>query len=414
MLGFTVDTNAAWLATEISGLGYQMRNIRLIDDNGDDIVNAIKELTLKSDLLIITGGLGPTPDDLTREAIAEAADDELAYHPELFEKIEARFVQIGITISESNKKQAYLPESGRGLNNTCGTAPGVFCLINDCRVYAMPGVPREMKEMFRLSIVPELLEEGKGQVRAMKRLQLCGMGESRVGEVIKEINAECPKCEIGTTVHTGVITVRTMAYADSLAEAENIVNPATDKLRERFEDNVYGEEGVGLSEVIVKLLGDRGQKLSLAESCTGGLIAADIVSVAGASEVLIEGVVSYANQAKQNRLGVNEKTLINYGAVSQETVIEMARGSREFSKSDYAIAISGIAGPGGGSEEKPVGTTWIALDCEDGTYTLKKNLFYNREGNRRLGVNYSLDLLRRVINNQKLPEGVQLCQGVMQ
>ncbi len=405
LLGQTVDTNAAWLAGQLSGIGFTIRQIRTVDDDLPAIVAALRDLAAQTDALIITGGLGPTPDDLTRQAIAAAAGVELVFHEELLEHIRACFRAFNRPMTDSNRVQAYQPAGGRALHNGCGTAPGVCCRIGDCTAYAMPGVPREMKAMFESAILPELRSAPGAQVRYMKLYHLCGIGESRIGEVLRDVQPLSPESELGTAVGNGVTMVRAMAFAPTLEQAEAKVAAARDAIRQRLAEFIFGEDGETLPGCIVRLLRERGQTLALAESCTGGLAAAAIVDVPGASEVLLEGVVCYANEAKTRRLGVDKDLLVQYGAVSSQTVAALAKGARALAGADYALSISGVAGPGGGTADKPVGTVWMAVAARDGVYTLQQRFLSDRNGNRQLAVSFALNLLRRVALSLPLPEG---------
>lgn len=405
LLGQTVDTNAAWLSGQLSGLGYVVRQLRTVDDDQPAIVEALRELSARCDALIITGGLGPTPDDLTRQALAEAAGVALEYHEALMEPIRERFRVHGWPMTESNRLQAYLPAGAEAIRNDWGTAPGVRCRIGGCVAYAMPGVPREMKPMFEQGVLPELQSAPGAQVRYMKLYHLNGIGESRIGEVLAQVQPISPESELGTAVGNGVTMVRAMAYGATAAEAEAKVAAARDAIRERLKDFIFGEDGDTLAQSVVRLLSGRGQTLALAESCTGGMIAAEIVGVPGASSVLLEGVVCYSNEAKTRRLAVDQDILAKHGAVSEQTVAALARGARALAGADYAVAVSGVAGPDGGTPQKPVGTVWLAVAAKDGVYALRSLLSSDRNGNRLRAVNIALDFLRRVALGLPLPEG---------
>lgn len=405
LLGQTVDTNAAWLAQQLSGLGFIIRQVRTVDDDLPAIVSAVQELTTLAEVLILTGGLGPTPDDLTRQALAEAGGVGLVFHEELLEHIRACFAKFGRPMTDSNRQQAYLPAGARALANSCGTAPGVCCQIGAATAYAMPGVPREMKQMFQSGVLPQLQALAGAQVRYMKLFHLCGFGEARVGEILAQAQVLSPQSELGTAVGNGAVMVRAMAFGDTPAAAEAKVAAARDAIACKLKDYIFAEDDGSLAQSVVRLLAERGQTLALAESCTGGLIAAEIVGVPGASEVLLEGVVCYSNEAKMRRLGVEQDLLQRYGAVSAEAVAALARGSRMCSGADYAVAVSGIAGPGGGTPEKPVGTIWLAVASADGIFTLHNRYISDRESNRQRAVSTALDLLRRVALQLPLPEG---------
>lgn len=407
LLGQTVDTNAAWLSAYASGIGYRMRRFMVIDDDLDSIISALRQLTADSDVLLVTGGLGPTPDDLTREGLARASGVELVYHEELMEQVRARFARFGRPVTESNRAQAFLPAGAAALVNTCGTAPGVDCKIGRCAVFAMPGVPSEMKVMFESGVLPQMRAACSGQVRYMKRFHIHGVGEGRVGEAIKDAAPLSPACDLGTMVNGGIVILRAMTFAPTLEEAEQKTAAACEVLRQRFCDSIFAEDGGTLAESVVRGLIASGKTVALAESCTGGLVAAELVDVPGASAVLLEGIVCYSNASKTRRLGVDEQLLMRHGAVSREVVIALARGVRERGEADYGVAVTGIAGPGGGTPEKPVGTVWFAVATADGVYTMLNKYIHDRAGNRNRAVNAALDFLRRVIEGLPVPEGCE-------
>ena len=406
LLGQTVDTNASFLASELCGQGWELRRIMAVDDILADIVGALRELAAISKLVIVTGGLGPTPDDLTREAFAAALGTELIFQPELMQQIEERFASFQRAPSPSNRLQAFIPAGTTALPNSCGTAPGMRGRIGDCEFFFMPGVPREMKRMFADHVLPALPGiGGGGRARYMKCFHLHGMGESRVGELIPRLCELSPECEIGTAVTEGVIVLRLLSFGATPQEASEKAARAGQEVERALADSIFGVDGTSLARCVVELLRARRRTLSLAESCTGGLIAADIVGIPGASDVLLEGIVCYSNESKNRRLEVAAATLERYGAVSRETVIELARNSRRLSGADYALAVSGIAGPGGGTPQKPVGTVWLALADVAGVYWQHSVSLGDRQTIRGRAANSALDLLRRVICGLPLPQG---------
>ncbi len=367
--------------------------MRTVNDNLEDIVEAITVLAEAVDYILISGGLGPTPDDLTREAIARAAGVELELNTELLEEIRAYFKTLGIAMGESNKVQAMLPASGSPLRNRCGTAPGVRCAVGGAVVFAMPGVPSEMKAMFTEWVKPEL-QDGSGVTDYyLKRLHMCGMGESYVGDFLRELRGKYPTLEIGTTVDHYVVTVRVSGIDADLAAA------AVELVKEAFAGHIFGEDGYTLAESLVGSLLDDGKTLALAESCTGGIIASEVVGVSGASKVLREGVVSYSNESKINTLGVDQSIIEKYGAVSARCAKAMAEGVRRRSGADYALSVTGIAGPEGGTPDKPVGTVFFAVATAQQTLVFTR-MFPQSQRNviRLFSSHYTMDTLRRIIN----------------
>ncbi len=393
LFGHTLDTNASFFCNEMRLLGIEVAEMRTVNDEFVDIVKAITELAEVADFILVSGGLGPTPDDLTRQAIAEAAGVELVLKPELLEQIEKYFATINRKMGESNKVQAMLPETATALPNNCGTAPGVRCAVGSAVVFAMPGVPSEMKVMFAESVKPELLAESGNVEYYLKRIHLSGMGESYVGDYLKELQKAYPDLEIGTTVDHYIVTVRVSGVDTAKAEE------AAALVREAFKDFVFGEDGVTLEEAIVGYLQSKGMTLALAESCTGGIIASKIVGVSGASKVLLEGIVSYSNESKIRTLGVDPEIIAEYGAVSARCAKAMAEGARSKAGADYALSVTGIAGPDGGTEQKPVGTVFFAVAAPDKTYVFK-HVFPQSARNilRIFASHYTMNIMRQIVS----------------
>ena len=406
LFGHTIDTNAAWLAQECTFIGWRIVGKRTVGDVTPDIVAAIKEAAEKADVVLLTGGLGPTEDDRTRHALAEALGTSLEENPEALREIEEMFKRFNHPMGKVNRVQALIPNGAERITNANGTAPGIHAKIGAAEIYVMPGVPREMREMFLLSIKPQLIKRPTQTFAALRRLHLFGKGESDIGDAIRHLMGEKSNPEVGTAVAEGVITVRIYAKGTSQVEADAVARRAETDIRSVLGDHVFGVEGETLSQGIVNILRDRGAILSLAESCSGGMLSSLIVDVPGSSDVYVEGVVSYSNQAKISRLGVDPELIKRYGAVSQEVAAAMAEGIIKkggFSQRPaYSLAITGVAGPDGGTPEKPVGTVWIACSSlqSDGT-GLTRTLLYktvtDRHGVRLRASHAALDLLRRTL-----------------
>ena len=399
LFGYTLDTNGSFFCNELRRLGIEVLQMQTVNDDLTSIVEALQSVSLKVDIILVTGGLGPTPDDLTRAAIAQAAGVELKLDDGLVAEISKYFDSLNISMSESNKVQAMLPETAEPLYNNCGTAPGVKCKVGKATVYAMPGVPSEMKAMFNESVKPDLNVSGKEFDYYVKLFHMCGLGESIVGEYLRKLSKEYPNLEIGTTVDHWIVTVRV-----SGAEVE-LATKVSRMVANEFKGYIFGEDGCRLEEVIVALLTEKKQTLALAESCTGGIIASEIVGVSGASIVFLEGIVSYSNQAKIKRLGVSAQTVEKFGAVSARCALEMAQGARKTSGADYALSVTGIAGPEGGTVEKPVGTVFLAVSTPEKNYVFRRNFPKSARNTARLFTShYCMDILRRAICNLPLPE----------
>lgn len=396
LLGHTVDTNASHMCRDAGDLGYRFTRILAVDDAQGEIVAALRELAADNRFILVTGGLGPTPDDLTRAAVAEFAGVDLVYHEDLWRTVQERFKSFHKEPTESNKVQAYQPRGAKVINNPLGTAPGIDLEVGNVRVFVMPGVPLEMKRMFAGHVLPVLRENAR-QVRYMKRFQTCGLGESRIGEIIRDCEKLSPEADIGTAVDNMVCTVRIMGYGADLAAAESKAAAARDALRERLSDYIFAEDGQNIAETVLQALVRRGKTVALAESCTAGKVAAALVDYDGASAVLKEGVVCYSNEAKMRLCGVPGEILEKHGAVSEECVRALAENVRKNARADYGVSISGIAGPSGGTPEKPVGTVWIAVSAPDGggvkTTAQCFHFLADRNGNRERAKNAALKML---------------------
>ena len=358
--GRTVDTNSAYLAGRLGEFGIFTLSHHTVGDEVDAVASAIRLAAARARIVLVTGGLGPTADDLTRQGLAMAMNSELVLNETCLAEIEEFFRRRGRRMVSANRIQAMIPVGGQAIPNRVGTAPGLPAKLGEAVIFVMPGVPQEMREMFDAFVLPRL---PKSPGRIVQRLvHTCGMGESDVGEKISDLmQARGGNVIIGTTVATGMVSVRVTARDKDEQTARQQADRATDEIRNRLGTLVVGTDCDTIEPVVGRLLRQRGQTLATAESCTGGLLGKMITSVSGASEYYFGGVVCYADQIKGDMLGVTADTLINHGAVSEQVAVEMARGCRRRFASDWAVSLTGIAGPTGGSEEKPVGLVYIAL-----------------------------------------------------
>ncbi len=405
LFGHTVDTNAAWMAEQCTILGWRIVGQRTIGDVTPDIEDAFREAAAKADVVLLSGGLGPTADDRTRFALAQAMGVDLYEDPEAVKEIEVMFKRYHRVMAEDNKVQALIPVGGKRIVNPVGTAPGIEATLAGARVFVMPGVPKEMRAMFEQTVAPYLKSVEGRAVEVMRRLHLCGRGESDIGSAIRHLMGERANPEVGTAVADAIVTVRLYAKGDTLPEAEKAAQDAEKAIREVLGDSIFGADGASLAETVVAMLKERGASVITAESCTGGMVAAMLVDVPGVSDVYKEGVVAYANEAKVNRLGVPAELIAKHGAVSREVVAAMAENplrQRRYPGLVYSLATTGVAGPDGGTPEKPVGTVWLACSWLDAagnghTRTLLFNTVADRYGIRLRAANTVLDLLRRTM-----------------
>jgi nicotinamide-nucleotide amidase len=367
LLGQLVDTNSVFIAHELADHGLDVYAKHSVGDNADRLAAMLDGVLERADGVVTTGGLGPTVDDLTKDAVARAVGKPLVLHEPSLRAIEERFRAFGRTMTDNNRRQAYLPEGSVVLDNPHGTAPGFVALRDDGRFVAcMPGVPREMKPMLQEKLLPWLVERFALRAAIFTRtLHTIGIGESDLDSRVEDLFRTLENPKIAMLAHGFRVDVKIMAKAHDEAEAHALIAPIEAELRKRIGSHLYGADETTLPAAIVERLEARGWTLGTAESCTGGAVADRIVSVAGASAVFLGGIVAYDNAVKTSMLGVSGAVIEAYGAVSEETAVAMARGARCALGTDLAIATTGIAGPGGGTPEKPVGLVWFALACGD-------------------------------------------------
>lgn len=407
LLGRVVNTDTTAIARVLSVLGIDMLRTEVVGDNDARLFETVRAALERSTLLITTGGLGPTGDDITKETVARAAGVPLEMHEPSLRTIEAHFK--GRVMDENQKKQAMLPRGCTVFANHHGTAPGcAFTADTGCEVIMLPGPPSELVPMLEESVRPYLAGKS-GAVIVTHDMHVYGQGEGHVAALIDDLmNGANPT--VATYAKDGEMFVRVAAKAVDEKTADALCAPVMEEVRRRVgSEYIYAVDIETLEETVVRKLLARGMTIATAESCTGGLLAKRITDVAGASDVFEMGAVTYANRIKEQVLGVSAKTLEQYGAVSPETAREMAEGIRKAAGSDIGIGITGIAGPGGGSTEKPVGLVYIAMSTAEKTVVCRKSTgsrVRSREWNRHTAASCALDLVRRELDGLPLPEGV--------
>lgn len=363
--GELVNSNAAWLSEQLTLLGFEVLEHRTVDDDVERIASAVLELASRHRVVLSTGGLGPTTDDLTTIAVAKALNVRLVRDAASLERIRKVFQARNRPMTPSNEKQADFPEGADVLANDEGTAPGFAVNIGASRLFVMPGVPREMKHIFGERIVPQiaaLAERTSHQVH----LRTFGMFESQLGDALRGVEEMFPGLTIGYRASFPEIELKLLARADNEAAARALCERAEVEVRRRVGHVIFGDHETTFPGAVGRTLRDRGLTLAVAESCTGGLVGSMLTSVPGSSEYLLLDAVVYSNAAKTQVLGVSEETLRAYGAVSEETATALVQGVLRISGADLGVAITGIAGPGGGTDEKPVGTVWIGVGSRAG------------------------------------------------
>ncbi|MBO5279267.1 MAG: competence/damage-inducible protein A [Lachnospiraceae bacterium] len=398
LLGNIVNTNAAFLAEQCAALGLSCYYQSVVGDNEERLTATLKTAMERSDVVILCGGLGPTPDDLTKEAAAKVCGLPLVEDAHTRAMIEAYFEKSQWkVIPDNNWKQAEVPQGAIVIDNHNGTAPGLIIEVNGKSVILLPGPPNELIPMFKNGIAP-YLNRLQPEIIYSRMVKLAGIGESQVAAEIDDMIQKQTNPTIATYAKTGEVHLRVTAKAKDEEEAKKLIKPVVKELKERFGNYIYSvKEDETLEEAVVRLLKKYNLSLTTAESCTGGLLAGRLVNVPGVSEVFKQGFITYSDKAKRKLLDVSKSTLKKYGAVSEETVKEMAKGGVFATDSDVCVAISGIAGPDGGNEEKPVGTVYIGCYIND-KVTVEQYLFKgNRAKIRDYSVVCALDLLRRSI-----------------
>jgi nicotinamide-nucleotide amidase len=402
LLGQLVDTNSTYIARMLADHGMDVFAKHSVGDNADRLTAMLRGVLKRADGAVTTGGLGPTVDDLTKDAVARAVGKQLVLHEPSLRAIEEKFRQFGRPMTDNNIRQAYLPEGCVVLDNPHGTAPGFVALRDDGKFVAcMPGVPREMRPMLAQRLVPWLVRRFDLREAIYTRtLHTVGIGESSLDVKVEDLFRTLENPKIAMLAHAGRVDVKVMAKAGSRAEAEAMIEPVAQELRRRIGPLYFGDDDTTLAGAIVQALAGRGWTIGTAESFTGGAVADEIVAVPGASRVFRGGIIAYANEVKTALLDVPEETLARVGAVSEETAVAMARGARKRLGADLAIATTGVAGPDGGSDEKPVGTVWIALaHGEEGMETRRLTFPGERSDIRIRGTVAALSLVWRGVSD---------------
>lgn len=450
VLGQTIDTNSAWLSQQLAAVGCTVLEHITVPDYQDAIERAIRDGVGRCDFLIVTGGIGPTADDLTRQALAEVMNVGLELNETWLEKLKEFFRARGREMPEMNKIQAMIPRGARMIENTCGTAAGidadVSCFVAlmssirpqageeymermfeeqprriskfreileenwtergrrlSTRVFVMPGVPKEMKAMFTRDVLPHIQSREPGAVILSRTLHTFGLGESAIAEMLDELMKRDQNPSVGTTVSQGIVSLRINSRFETKELAQRVLDLTEKRCRDALGDLIYGSDDETLPLVISRMLRERGLTITTAESCTGGLLAKMLTDIPGSSNYFRQGWVTYSNEAKQSLLGVPPALLAENGAVSEPVVQAMAQSARDRGHADYALAISGIAGPDGGTPSKPVGTVCIGLACCKSSAARTFHLFGDREMIRDRSAKMALTMLRFQLLGKSLP-----------
>lgn len=409
LIGQVIDTNSSWIAQHLINTGIEVKQITTVSDEKKHILSALKEASSRADIILVTGGLGPTKDDITKQTICEFFDTRLVLNREILEHVKKLFSARNLKMPEINIKQAEIPEKCLPIKNNYGTAPGMWFEASPERepgkgrgtslFIFMPGVPYEMEAMMENEILPKIRQKFNTHFIVQKTILTQGIGESMLMELISQWEEDLYKkgMKLAYLPNFGSVRLRITLSGNNKESLEEKINYKITELKNIIPEYFSGEEGEKPEEIIGKLLKEKKQTLSTAESCTGGYIAHLITSIPGSSDYFIGSLISYANRVKTEGLEVSEDELQKFGAVSKEVVESMALGAKNKFRTDYAIATSGIAGPSGGSQEKPVGTVWIAVAGPGGIISKKFLFGKSREKNIRQSAAMALNMLRKEI-----------------
>lgn len=410
LIGQVINTNASWMADELNKNGIQVIRITAVSDGGSDIADAIAEAEKRADIILLTGGLGPTKDDITKHVLADYFNSKMVFHKPTYNQVKAIFTARKFKLTEVNKKQAEIPDNCIPLFNQHGTAPGMWFEKGNKVIVSMPGVPFEMKTLLIKQVIPRLQTKFNLSHIFHKTIMTTGIGESMLAEKISDWEDELPDTiKLAYLPQPGIVRLRLSATGKNKNELQDEVKKHCLKLNSLIPEIIFGFDDITLEEVIGKQLKKAGLTLSSAESCTGGYIAHLITSIAGSSEYFKGSVISYSNDVKTNQLGVDPHILEINSAISREVIEQMALGGKNLLKTDYCIATSGIAGPDGGTIEKPVGTVWIAIATPKGVHSKLYHFGEHRGRNIRRSALAALEMLRKELNSSSNYEGKDTC-----
>jgi nicotinamide-nucleotide amidase len=402
LLGDLVDTNSAWISQRLAGLGVGIYRHATVGDNPERLVAALRQAASASDLVVTTGGLGPTSDDLTNACISTLTGREMVEYPEAREHVDRMFQKFGRKPTANNYKQALFPEGTELIPNPVGTAMGALVEWEGTLFATLPGVPPEMKSMFEATLEPLIRARTEGSI-VSKTLHFAGIGESALAEKVQEfLDATDPT--VAPLAGQGRVRLRITTRAATEKEAQEKIAPVEREMIARLSEYYFGEDDETLESAVGRLLQKRGAKLALAESCTGGLLAKRLTDMPGSSAYFQEGLITYSNESKERLLGVPHDLIMEHGAVSEPVAREMAEGARRVSGADYGLSVTGIAGPDGGTEEKPVGLVFVGISDSNNTFAEKLDLTAwarSRDSIRERSANRAFDLLRLHLEDEQ-------------
>ena len=399
LIGQIIDTNSAWMGQQLNLVGAKVSAIHSVSDTKEGIISALEIGLKQADVILLTGGLGPTKDDITKKTIADYFGTTMIFHEPTWERIQGMFRSWGRSTTPAHKEQCFMPANAQILYNKAGTAPGMWFEIDGKIIVSMPGVPYEMKYLMEFEVIPKLVDYFPGKPIAHRTILTVGEGESRIAARLETIENSLPDfVKLAYLPNLGNVRLRLSAIAKNGEDIESILNEKAAAIEAELPELIYGYGTQTLEAAIGKLLIERGLTLATAESCTGGFLAHKITKIPGCSAYYKGSVIAYAYETKNKQLGVKNETLEKYGAVSEETVKEMVVGVIKAIETDIGISISGIAGPGGGTPDKPVGTVWLAIGNKDHIETRKLQIGKDRLRNIQYTAIQGLNMIRQFVH----------------
>ena len=402
LIGQTINTNASWIGEQLLNIGIQVHWITTIGDNFENLMNALQVAEARADLVMLTGGLGPTHDDITKKVVCKYFNSKLILDQKVLERVKERFKRRGISMAKINEEQALVPDNAIIINNNLGTAPGFVFRKNHKSVYVMPGVPREMKGMMNDFLLPDIINQSSSSIFVRKTLATAGIPESTLYERIEDLPRIEQLAKISFLPNLAGVKIRLTAEGKNTDEANTKLGKAEELVRKHIESFIFADKDVTLEEAIAEMFIKHKKTLAIAESCTGGLVSNKFTNIPGSSAFFLGGVISYSNNVKIDTLDVPEELIIKHGAVSAEVACAMAKGVREKFKTDYAISTTGIAGPAGGTKEKPIGLIYVGYADGNETTYARHTFADDRLGNKERFSQAVLNLLRKKVMSEKL------------
>lgn len=400
LIGQTIDTNAAWMAKALDDTGVEIGRIITISDDPDEINRVVGKSLENNDLVMVTGGLGPTHDDLTKSVLCDFFNDHLVFNDQVYQDVCDLLKKFGRNVNELNKSQAMVPSKCEVIRNDRGTAPGMIFKQNGKILFSMPGVPFEMKNMMSKGVIPMVLSLKNTVKKIHKHIRTFGIAEADLAEQLEPVIRNLPSSvKMAFLPSPGHVKIRLTVRHQDEELAHKLIVKEEKKILDLIGSSFYGFDNDRLESIIGRRLTELDKSVSTAESCTGGIMASKITAVSGASAYYKGSIIAYSNEVKRDLLNVSQHDLDKFGAVSNEVVCQMASGVRKLLKTDYGLATSGIAGPDGGTDEKPVGTIWIAVADNHGVKSVKLKLGFNRELNISITTDHVLNILRKELNN---------------